>query len=47
MKILFKSISNRLKTESGPREESEVAGFFVFSHLRIMGYFRLGRLVKD
>ena len=23
-------------------EESEVAGFFVFSHKRMMGYFRLG-----
>ncbi len=32
---------------SGPRkkrakEESEVAGFFVFSHIRVMGCFRLG-----
>ena len=25
----------------GQREESEVAGFFVFSHIRMMGYFRL------
>ncbi len=25
----------------GSREESEVAGFFVFSLIRIMGYFRL------
>ncbi len=24
------------------RVESEVAGFFVFSHIRILGYFRLG-----
>ena len=24
------------------REESEVAGYFVFSHIRMMGYFRLG-----
>ena len=24
------------------REEFEVAGFFVFSHIRMMGYFRLG-----
>ena len=23
-------------------EESEVVGFFVFSHIRMMGYFRLG-----
>ncbi len=27
----------------GSREESEVVGFFVFSHKRIMGYFRLNR----
>ncbi len=26
----------------GSREESKVSGFFVFSHLRMMGYFRLG-----
>ena len=25
----------------GSKEESEVAGFFAFSHIRIMGYFRL------
>ena len=25
------------------REESEVAGLFVFSHIRMMGYFRLGK----
>ncbi len=25
----------------GSREESGVAGLFVFSHLRMMGYFRL------
>ncbi len=27
----------------GSREESEVAGFFVFSHIRMIGYFRLGK----
>ena len=27
----------------GSREESEVADFFVFSHIWIMGYFRLGK----
>ena len=26
----------------GSREESEVVGIFVFSHIRMMGYFRLG-----
>ncbi len=25
------------------REESEVVGFFVFSQIRMMGYFRLGK----
>ena len=30
------------KRKLGSREESEVACFFVFSHIRIMGYFRLG-----
>ncbi len=28
----------------GSREESEVVGFFVFSHIRMMDYFRLGLL---
>ena len=27
---------------SGSMEQSEVAGLFVFSNIRIMGYFRLG-----
>jgi len=27
----------------GSREESEVAGFFVFSHIRMIGYFKLGK----
>ena len=26
----------------GSKEEYEVAGFFVFSHIWMMGYFRLG-----
>ncbi len=26
----------------GSREEDEVAGFFVFSHIPMRGYFRLG-----
>ena len=26
----------------GSREVSEVAGFFVFSHIQMMGNFRLG-----
>ncbi len=25
----------------GSREESQVVGFFVFSHIQMMGYFRL------
>ena len=28
--------------KNGSMEESEVAGFFVFSHMRMKGYFRLG-----
>ncbi len=28
-------------TKFGSREESEVAGFFIFSHIRMMDYFRL------
>ena len=27
----------------GSWEESEVAGFFVFAHIRMKGYFRLGK----
>ena len=27
-------------------EESEVAGFFVFSHIGMMGYFRLGKVTE-
>ena len=27
----------------GTRKESEVAGFFVFSHIQMMDYFRLGK----
>ncbi len=29
---------------NGSREESEVAGFFVFSHIQMMGYFRVGEI---
>ncbi len=29
-------------TELRLHQESEIVGFFVFSHIRIMGYFRLG-----
>ncbi len=29
-------------TINGSREESEVAGFFAFSNILMMGYFRLG-----
>ncbi len=33
---------------NGSREDFEVAGFFVFSPIRMMGYFRLGNLrVKE
>ena len=28
----------------GSREESEVVGFVVFSHIQMMGYFRLGQV---
>ena len=27
----------------GSREVSEASGFFVFSHIQMMGYFRLGK----
>ncbi len=30
------------KTCLGSREESVVAGFFLYSHIRMLGYFRLG-----
>ena len=30
------------KKRFGSREESEVEGFFVFLHIRMMGYFRIG-----
>ena len=28
----------------GSREESEIVGFFVFSHIRMVSYYRLGLL---
>ena len=38
----FTSISVEIfNTKSGSREESEVAGFFVFSHILMMGHFML------
>ncbi len=37
-KYVIRNVSKFL----GSREESEVAGFFVFSHIRMMGYFRSG-----
>ena len=41
---LFCFISDeKLDRIKGSREVSEVAGFFVFSHIRIMGCFRLGK----
>ncbi len=36
------SIFYTVKQYPGSREESKVADFFVFSHIRMMGYFRLG-----
>ncbi len=30
----------------GSREESEIAAFFVFSNIRIKGYFRLGKVYE-
>ncbi len=35
-------ISGPIFSNFGSREESEVAGFFIFSHVRMMGYLRLG-----
>ena len=34
------------KKKSGKREESEVACFFVFSHIQMLGYFRLGKVIQ-
>ncbi len=31
----------------GLSEKSEVVGFFVFSHIQMMGYFRLGKVRVD
>ncbi len=33
---------SRFNKSTGSREEDEVAGFFVFSHIRMGGYLRLG-----
>ena len=40
--IMIILIESGPQTNIGSREESEVAGFFVFSQIRMMGYFRLG-----
>ena len=34
--------NKRSNKNLGSREESEFAGFFVFSHIQMRGYFRLG-----
>ena len=39
---MFKEIYDFKYKKIGLREESEVVGYFVFSHIRMMGYFRLG-----
>ncbi len=31
----------------GSKEENEVAGFFVFSHIRMRGYIRLGLVMLN
>ena len=41
--IILDGYNKQGESNSGSREESEVAGFFVFSHIRMMGYFRLGK----
>ncbi len=40
--ILYVIFIRILKRNPGSREESEVDGYFVFSHIRMMGYNRLG-----
>ncbi len=40
---MLEQLSLILKMEKGSREESEVAGFFAISYIRMMGYFRLGK----
>ncbi len=42
MKKWFKEVK-----KVGSKEESEVAGFFVFSHIWFIGYLFLVRLGKD
>ena len=48
VKKIVKTFPNNATTKHfrvlGSREESEVEGFFVFLHIRIMGYFRLGKV---
>ncbi len=36
--VFFRTFAKNL----GSREDCDVVGFFVFSHTRMMGYFRLG-----
>ena len=40
--LLLVYLMSKNKRKIGSREEDEVSGFFVLSHLWIRGYFRLG-----
>ncbi len=42
--VIWFSLNKKRTNErkAGSREESTDVGFFVFSHIRMMGYFRLG-----
>ncbi len=37
----------KLTRNKGSREESEAAGSFVFSHIQMMGHFRLGYVMVN
>ncbi len=39
---LYFTITINIRRKMGSREEDEVSGFFVLSHLWMRGYFRLG-----
>ena len=41
--ILYYLLFGFRKTNPGLWVQSEIAGFFVLSHIRIMGYFRFGK----
>ena len=41
--VYLQGFINEKKIIFRSRQESEVAGFFVFSHMRMMDYFRLFR----